>query len=109
MSYHRRPDLAGPAGGDPTVLVGQKAIMSYRNELHGTDSSGNPLPTAAEMLQHAETELNRAYEALGNAADWLRSDWRPVGSPLTDAQAARRRAMFTAIDTAKAAINQAKA
>jgi hypothetical protein len=83
--------------------------MSYRNELHGTDSCGNPLPTAAEMLQHAEAELNRAYEALGNAADWLRSDWRPVGSPVTDAQAGRRHALFTAIDTAKAAINQAKA
>jgi hypothetical protein len=82
--------------------------MSYRSELHGTDSSGNPLPTAAEMLQRAETELSRAYEALGNAADWLRSDWRPVGSPLTNAQAARRRAMFTAIETAKAAINRAK-
>jgi hypothetical protein len=53
--------------------------------------------------------LNRAYEALGNAADWLRSDWRPIRSPLTHAQAARRRAMFTAIETAKAAINQAKA
>jgi hypothetical protein len=60
------------------------------------------------MLQHAETEPNRAYEALGNAADWLRSDWRPVGSPLTEAQSARRSAMFTAIETAKAAINQAK-
>jgi hypothetical protein len=59
------------------------------------------------MLQRAETELDRAYRARGDAADWLRSDWRPVGSPLTAAQAARRRAMFTAIETAKAAINQA--
>jgi hypothetical protein len=83
--------------------------MSYRSELHGTDSSGNPLPTAAEMLQQAETELDRAYRALGNAADWLRSDWRPVGSPLTSTQATRRSAMFTALETAKAAINQAKA
>ena len=71
--------------------------------------SGDRLPTAAEMLQRAETELDRAYRARGDAADWLRSDWRPVGSPLTAAQAARRRAMFTAIETAKAAINQAKA
>ena len=67
------------------------------------------LPTAAEMLQRAETEVNRAYRALSDAADWLRSDWRPLGSPLTDAQAARRRAVFTAIETAKTAINQAKA
>jgi hypothetical protein len=33
----------------------------------------------------------------------------PGRLPLTDAQAARRRAMFTAIETAKAANNQAKA
>jgi hypothetical protein len=83
--------------------------MSYRSELHGTDSSGNPLPTAAEILQHAEQSMTDAYGRLGDAADWLRSDWRPVGSPLTDAQAARRSAMFTAIETAKAAIKQAKA
>jgi hypothetical protein len=82
--------------------------MTYQSEFHGADSSGNPLPTAAEMLQRAETELNRAYRALSDAADWLRSDWRPVGSPLTTAQAARRNAMFTAIETAKASINQAK-
>ena len=83
--------------------------MSYRNELHGTDSRGNPLPTADEMLARAEQAMTDAYGRLGDAADWLRSDWRPVGSTLTDAQAARRSAMFTAIETAKAAINQAKA
>jgi hypothetical protein len=43
------------------------------------------------MLQRAEAELDRAYRALGDAADWLRSDRHPVSSPLTDAQAARRR------------------
>jgi hypothetical protein len=58
-------------------------------------------------LQRAETEPNRAYRALGDAADWLRSDWRPLGSPLTTAQAARRTAMFAATETAKAAINHA--
>jgi hypothetical protein len=34
---------------------------------------------------------------------------RPLGSLLTDAHAARRSAMLAAIETAKAAINQAKA
>ena len=67
------------------------------------------LPTADELLARAETELNRAYLALSDAADWLRSGWRPVVSPLTTAQAVRRRAMFTAIETAKAAINHSKA
>jgi hypothetical protein len=71
--------------------------------------SGDRPPTAAEVLQRAETELDRAYRALGDAADWLRSDWHPIGSPLTSPQAAHRNAMFIAIETAKAAINQAKA
>ena len=70
--------------------------------------SGDRLPTAAEMLQRAETELDRAYRARGDAADWLRSDWHPIGSPPTDTQAARRSATFAAIETAKTAINQAK-
>jgi hypothetical protein len=67
------------------------------------------LPTADEMLARAEQAMTDAYGRLGDAADWLRSDWRPVGSPLTDAQAARRSAMFAAIETAKATINRAKA
>jgi hypothetical protein len=43
-----------------------------------------------------------------NAADWLRSDWTPVGSSLTDAQADRRTRMFNQIEKAKTAINRAK-
>ncbi len=66
------------------------------------------LPTPDEMLANAEADLNRAYAALGDAADWLRSDWRPVGSELTDVQAKRKTAMFRAIQTAKNAINDAK-
>jgi hypothetical protein len=65
------------------------------------------LPTRDEMFANAEAELDQAYRALGNAADWLRSDWRPVGSPLTALQALRRRRMQAEISTAKYAINQA--
>jgi hypothetical protein len=50
------------------------------------------LPTADEMLAQADAELSVAYKALGDAADWLRSDWTPVGSPLTKRQADRRTA-----------------
>jgi len=66
-----------------------------------------PKPTA-DCSREAEAELSRAYRALGDAADWLRSDWHPIGSPPTDTQAARRSATFAAIETAKTAINQAK-
>lgn len=66
------------------------------------------LPTADEMLANAEAELTRALAALGDAADWLRSDWRPVGSPLNREQATRRQRMMSKIEAAKRAINQAK-
>jgi hypothetical protein len=66
------------------------------------------LPTSDEMFAAAERELDNAYRALGDAADWLRSDWRPVGSSLTTAQAKRRMQMQAQIAKAKDAINQAK-
>lgn len=66
------------------------------------------LPTRREIFLEATDELSGAYRALGDAADWLRSDWTPVGSSLTAAQAEARTAMFAAIDEAKAAINRAK-
>ncbi len=65
------------------------------------------LPTPAQMLDHADAALGRAYEALGDAADWLRSDW-PPGSEMTHEQAARRDAMFKAIRAAKGAINDTR-
>ena len=66
------------------------------------------LPTRREIFLEATDELSGAYRSLGDAADWLRSDWQPVGSSLTDEQAAARSAMWDAIDEAKAAINRAK-
>jgi hypothetical protein len=66
------------------------------------------LPTPDEMFAAAERELDKAYRALGDAGDWLRSDWRPVGSSLTPAQAKLRMQMQAQISKAKDAINQAK-
>ena len=66
------------------------------------------LPTRRDMFLKAADEVNIAYWSLGNAADWLRSDWTPAGSSLTPAQAAARTAMFAAITEAKTAINRAK-
>lgn len=64
------------------------------------------LPTAAEILSNAEDQIVAAYRALDAAADWLRSDWRPLGSSLTAEQAAARLAMREAITEAKTAINR---
>lgn len=67
-----------------------------------------PLPTRREIFLEAADELSAAYRSLGDAGDWLRSDWRPVGSSLTKDQASARNAMQDAIAEAKAAINRAK-
>lgn len=67
------------------------------------------LPTREQMFANAVESLNQAYRALGDAADWLRSDWTPLGSPLTPAQADRRARMFDQIAGATTAINHAKA
>jgi hypothetical protein len=55
-------------------------------------------------LRKANDELSVAYRALGDAGDWLRG-W-PAGA--TDEQQAQKAAMFAAIETAKAAINEAR-
>lgn len=62
------------------------------------------LLTPAKMLANARAELKNAYRALGDASDWLRSDW-PAGSEMTAEQAEERTRMFRAIHDAKAAIN----
>jgi hypothetical protein len=66
------------------------------------------LPTRDEIFTKSLGELDTAYRALGDAGDWLRSDWTPVGSTLTDAQGNARSDMQDAIAAAKAAINKAK-
>lgn len=73
------------------------------------DAPRAELPTVAEMLGHTLDELDNARNGLSEAASWLRSDWRPVGSSLTAAESAARSAVFDEIGTAKAAIDRAKA
>ncbi len=65
------------------------------------------LPTREQLLDHAAAELANALAALEQAAAWLRSDWTPVGSTLTNAQADTRRRMRQAIAAAKPVLNQA--
>jgi hypothetical protein len=50
--------------------------------------------------------LSWAYKLLGDAEDWLRSDWRPGTAPGTD-QAAALRDARAAIREAKEALNKA--
>lgn len=61
------------------------------------------LPTPEQMLDRAEHQLDKAYAALGDADDELRSDW-PPGHTMTTAQVRRQQRMQTAISKAKAQI-----
>jgi len=63
------------------------------------------LPTPAEIIAKANAELTAAHRALGDARDWLLSDWdvQPTAE-----QAATIRRMREAISQAKDAINQAR-
>lgn len=53
-----------------------------------------------------ETLRATPYELLGDAEDWLRSDWRPATQP-RPAQLAALRQARTHIARAKAALNRA--
>lgn len=66
------------------------------------------LPNVEEMFDNARRCLDDAHRALGDAQDWLRPDWQPVGTPLTDAQAEHRTRMIREIAAAKEAINRAR-
>jgi hypothetical protein len=62
--------------------------------------------TVKEPLPSFEDIRGHAYRALGDAADWLRSDYRPGTGPCSAAADAVRRA-FLAIGAAKEALNDA--
>ncbi len=66
------------------------------------------LPTREQMFANTIAELDKAYRALGDAQDWLRGDWTPAGSSLTDAQGDAREAMRDAIAKAKTEVNRAQ-
>lgn len=80
--------------------------MTGHDDRRSGQSAG--LPTPDEILARAAAELDAAYRALTSAADWLRSDWRPLGSALTTGQARRRAAMREAIRAAKGAIERGR-
>ncbi len=67
----------------------------------------NSLPTRVEMLAHALVSLEQARRALSDARDWLASDWRPVGSELSPAQADARTTTRRVIGVCKSEIDTA--
>jgi hypothetical protein len=88
---HRRPGTG----------VGGVIGMDDRRTDHG-------LPSFDRILGQALSSLDEAYRAIGNAQDWLRSDWSPVGSSLTADQANARISLQAGLAAAKRELNRAK-
>lgn len=68
----------------------------------------NKLPTWSEIESHALRHLDAARNEMSEVRDWLRSDWRPVGSPLTGASARKRTEVLRIAGEVKDLIDQAK-
>ena len=66
------------------------------------------LPTWAEIEAHALHHLDAARGEMSEVRDWLRSDWRPPGSPLTDTAASARAEVLRIVGNVKGLIDQAK-
>jgi hypothetical protein len=66
------------------------------------------LPTWAGIEAHALRHLHAARNEMSEVRDWLNSDWRPLGSPLTTAQADARSEVLRIVGEVKNLIDQAK-
>lgn len=66
------------------------------------------LPTWPEIEQHALDHLHAARNEMSEVRDWLRSDWKPLGSPLSDTEARARSEVLRIADQVKGLIDQAK-
>jgi hypothetical protein len=66
------------------------------------------LPTWNDIVASALGELDTASTGLSDAADWLRSDWRPLGSELPDGAGDARVRTMDLIGQAQKLIDQAK-
>lgn len=94
------------ADGYPMVADSILSSIVAQSLRRYADRIDPPLPRTTRQLPTVEELFNNTYRRLGDAADELRSDWRPVGSALTERQAKARTDCFKAIDAAKAAINR---
>jgi hypothetical protein len=66
------------------------------------------LPTWTEIADHAIDELTRCRNAASEAASWLRSDWSPVGTALTDGASDARINVLKRITQIKDLVDECK-
>ena len=71
-------------------------------------ASDSNLPTWVEIENHALRHLDAARNEMSEVRDWLRSDWRPLGSPLTGTAAEARSEVLRIVGEVKDLIDQAK-
>jgi len=71
-------------------------------------ASDSELPTWGEIEGHALRHLDAARNEMSEVRAWLRSDWRPTGSPLTAEQAGARSEVLRIVGAVKSLIDQAK-
>ena len=71
-------------------------------------ASDSELPTWPEIEGHALRHLHAARNEMSEVRDWLRSDWRPLGSPLSNADATARSEVLRITGEVKNLIDQAK-
>lgn len=71
-------------------------------------ASDSNLPTWDEIEAHALDHLDKARNEMSEVRDWLNSDWRPLGSPLTDGAADARSEVLRIVGQVKDLIDQAK-
>jgi len=71
-------------------------------------ASDDSLPTWPEIKSHALRHLSAARNEMSEVRDWLNSDWRPPGSPLSDTDANARTEVLRIVGDVKERIDRAK-
>lgn len=66
------------------------------------------LPTWPEIERHALSHLDAARNEMAEVRDWMHSDWKPAGSPLTAAEASARARTLRIVGQVKNLIDEAK-
>jgi hypothetical protein len=66
------------------------------------------LPTYAEIEKRALAHLDAARNEMSEVRDWLRSDWRPLGTPRPDGAADASAEVLNIVGKVKTLIDQAK-
>jgi hypothetical protein len=70
--------------------------------------TGVLLPTWPEIESSALSHLDAARTEMSSVRDWLISDWKPLGTPLTPAQAEARDGVLRIVGQVKDLIDEAK-